>query len=67
MCARRKSRMQLVTMKVIDGWPCISESLQWAEDCPLYLMGQYTALQVGLHVGQTTDINLYSSSGALKL
>lgn len=35
-------------MQVIDGWPCISESLQWAEDCPLYLMGQYTALQVGL-------------------
>lgn len=34
--------------KVIDGWPCISESLQWAEECPLYLMGQYTALQVGL-------------------
>lgn len=35
-------------MKVIDGWPCISESLQWAEGCPLYLMGQYTALQVSL-------------------
>lgn len=33
-------------LKVIDGWPCISESLQWAEGCPLYLMGQYTALQV---------------------
>lgn len=38
-----------VTLKVINGWPCISESLQWAEGCPLYLMGQYTALQVGLH------------------
>ncbi len=37
-------------MKVIDGWPCISESLQWAEECPLYLMGQYTALQVGLYL-----------------
>ena len=36
------------SMKVIDGWPCISESLQWAEGCPLYLMGQYTALQVGI-------------------
>ncbi|XP_041646046.1 uncharacterized protein zgc:113276 [Cheilinus undulatus] len=36
-------------IQVIDGWPCISESLQWAEDCPLYLMGQYTALQVGPH------------------
>lgn len=35
-------------MKAIDGWPCISESLQWAEECPLYLMGQYTALQVSL-------------------
>ncbi|KAF3686609.1 hypothetical protein EXN66_Car002281 [Channa argus] len=35
--------------QVIDGWPCISESLQWAEGCPLYLMGQYTALQVGPH------------------
>uniref|UniRef100_A0A8D3APY4 Zgc:113276 n=1 Tax=Scophthalmus maximus TaxID=52904 RepID=A0A8D3APY4_SCOMX len=36
-------------IQVIDGWPCISESLQWAEGCPLYLMGQYTALQVGPH------------------
>lgn len=35
-------------MKVIDGWPCISESLKWTQGCPLYLMGQYTALQVGL-------------------
>uniref|UniRef100_A0A665VWT6 Zgc:113276 n=1 Tax=Echeneis naucrates TaxID=173247 RepID=A0A665VWT6_ECHNA len=36
-------------IQVIDGWPCISDSLQWAEGCPLYLMGQYTALQVGPH------------------
>ncbi|XP_034419110.1 uncharacterized protein zgc:113276 [Cyclopterus lumpus] len=36
-------------IQVIDGWPCISESLQWAEGCPFYLMGQYTALQVGPH------------------
>ncbi|XP_056234133.1 uncharacterized protein zgc:113276 [Seriola aureovittata] len=36
-------------IQVIDGWPCISESLQWAEGCPLYLMGQYSALQVGPH------------------
>ncbi|CAG5858355.1 unnamed protein product [Menidia menidia] len=36
-------------IQVIDGWPCISESLQWTEGCPLYLMGQYTALQVGPH------------------
>lgn len=41
-------RVRFVPMKVIDGWPCISESLQWAEGCPLYLMGQYTALQVVL-------------------
>eukprot|EP00063_Salmo_salar_P010378 XP_013985213.1 PREDICTED: uncharacterized protein LOC106563837 isoform X3 [Salmo salar] len=36
-------------IQVLDGWPCISESLQWAPGCPLYLMGQYTALQVGPH------------------
>ncbi|XP_077374732.1 uncharacterized protein LOC144017250 [Festucalex cinctus] len=36
-------------IQVLDGWPCISESLQWAEGCPLYLMGQYTALQIGPH------------------
>ncbi|KAM4592796.1 uncharacterized protein PAE49_003553 isoform 1-T2 [Odontesthes bonariensis] len=36
-------------IQVIDGWPCISESLQWAEGCPLYLMGQYAAIQVGPH------------------
>ncbi|XP_010884784.1 uncharacterized protein zgc:113276 isoform X1 [Esox lucius] len=36
-------------IQVIDGWPCISETLQWAPGCPLYLMGQYTALQVGPH------------------
>ncbi|XP_071186883.1 uncharacterized protein [Salvelinus alpinus] len=36
-------------IQVLDGWPCISESLQWAPGCPLYLMGQYAALQVGPH------------------
>ncbi|XP_051920043.1 uncharacterized protein zgc:113276 [Hippocampus zosterae] len=36
-------------IQVLDGWPCISESLQWTEGCPLYLMGQYTALQIGPH------------------
>ncbi|KAJ0001599.1 hypothetical protein NQD34_001395, partial [Periophthalmus magnuspinnatus] len=36
-------------LQVLDGWPCVSESLQWAEGCPLYLMGQYTALQIGPH------------------
>ncbi|XP_069030031.1 uncharacterized protein [Embiotoca jacksoni] len=41
--------MKEFPIQVIDGWPCISESLQWTEGCPLYLMGQYTALQVGPH------------------
>ncbi|XP_038557334.1 uncharacterized protein zgc:113276 isoform X2 [Micropterus salmoides] len=41
--------MREFPIQVIDGWPCISESLQWADECPLYLMGQYTALQVGPH------------------
>ncbi|KAL1021766.1 hypothetical protein UPYG_G00017700 [Umbra pygmaea] len=36
-------------IRVINGWPCVSESLQWAPDCPLYVMGQYAALQVGPH------------------
>ncbi|XP_062846022.1 uncharacterized protein zgc:113276 [Trichomycterus rosablanca] len=36
-------------IQVIEGWPCLSESLQWAAGCPLYLMGQYAALQVGPH------------------
>ncbi|XP_065327623.1 uncharacterized protein zgc:113276 [Pelmatolapia mariae] len=41
--------MKEFPIQVIDGWPCITESLQWTEECPLYLMGQYTALQVGPH------------------
>ncbi|XP_075904430.1 uncharacterized protein LOC142902946 isoform X2 [Nelusetta ayraudi] len=41
--------MKEFPIQVIDGWPCISESLKWTEECPLYLMGQYTALQVGPH------------------
>ncbi|XP_049327342.1 uncharacterized protein zgc:113276 [Astyanax mexicanus] len=36
-------------IQIIEGWPCISETLQWALGCPLYLMGQYAALQVGPH------------------
>ncbi|XP_058485608.1 uncharacterized protein zgc:113276 isoform X1 [Solea solea] len=48
-------------IQVIDGWPCISESLQWAEGCPLYLMGQYTALQVGPHA-----VNLAGGQAASK-
>ncbi|XP_068455539.1 uncharacterized protein zgc:113276 isoform X2 [Clinocottus analis] len=41
--------MKEFPIQVMDGWPCTSESLRWAEGCPLYLMGQYTALQVGPH------------------
>ncbi|XP_017295411.1 uncharacterized protein zgc:113276 isoform X2 [Kryptolebias marmoratus] len=41
--------MKEFPIQVIEGWPCISESLQWTEGCPLYLMGQYAALQVGPH------------------
>ncbi|KAM9861157.1 uncharacterized protein ACBR49_003989 [Aulostomus maculatus] len=41
--------MKEFPIQVIDGWPCITESLQWTQGCPLYLMGQYTALQVGPH------------------
>ncbi|KAM4743682.1 uncharacterized protein FYW61_021979 [Anableps anableps] len=41
--------MKNFPIKVVDGWPCILESLQWTEGCPLYLMGQYSALQVGPH------------------
>lgn len=52
-------------IQVIDGWPCISESLRWAEECPLYLMGQYTALQVGPHAinlagGQAASMRIAS-------
>uniref|UniRef100_A0A3Q3X0W2 FAD/NAD(P)-binding domain-containing protein n=1 Tax=Mola mola TaxID=94237 RepID=A0A3Q3X0W2_MOLML len=51
--------MKEFPIQAIDGWPCISESLQWAEECPLYLMGQYTALQVGPHA-----INLAGAQAA---
>ncbi|KAJ8350542.1 hypothetical protein SKAU_G00256720 [Synaphobranchus kaupii] len=37
-------------IQVLDGWPCLSDTLQWASGCPLYLMGQYAALQIGPHV-----------------
>uniref|UniRef100_A0A673APV6 Zgc:113276 n=1 Tax=Sphaeramia orbicularis TaxID=375764 RepID=A0A673APV6_9TELE len=54
--------MREFPIQVIDGWPCISESLQWAEGCPLYLMGQYTALQViGPHA-----VNLAGGQAASK-
>uniref|UniRef100_A0AAV2LUV3 L-ornithine N(5)-oxygenase n=1 Tax=Knipowitschia caucasica TaxID=637954 RepID=A0AAV2LUV3_KNICA len=36
-------------IQVLDGLPCVSESLQWTEGCPLYVMGQYSALQIGPH------------------
>ncbi|XP_054900787.1 uncharacterized protein zgc:113276 [Poeciliopsis prolifica] len=50
-------------IQVIDGWPCILESLQWTEGCPLYLMGQYSALQVGPHAvnlagGQAASVRI---------
>lgn len=35
-----------IALQVLEGWPCISEMLQWAPGCPVYLMGQYAALQV---------------------
>ncbi|XP_073681908.1 uncharacterized protein [Garra rufa] len=33
-------------IQVLEGWPCITRSLQWTAGCPLYLTGQYAALQV---------------------
>ncbi|XP_033866444.2 uncharacterized protein zgc:113276 isoform X1 [Acipenser ruthenus] len=36
-------------IQILDGWPSISENLQWAPGCDLYLMGQYSALQIGPH------------------
>ncbi|XP_039600988.1 uncharacterized protein zgc:113276 isoform X2 [Polypterus senegalus] len=36
-------------IQVLDGWPCLSENLQWAPGCNFYLMGQYAALQIGPH------------------
>ncbi|KAI5629867.1 hypothetical protein C0J50_10404, partial [Silurus asotus] len=36
-------------IQVLEGWPCISETLRWSPECPVYLMGQYAALQVGPH------------------
>ncbi|XP_061526766.1 uncharacterized protein zgc:113276 [Phycodurus eques] len=55
--------MKEFPIQVLDGWPCISESLHWAEGCPLYLMGQYTALQIGPHAvnlagGQAASVRI---------
>ncbi|CAL8350940.1 unnamed protein product [Merluccius merluccius] len=41
--------MKEYPVKVMEGWPCVTEALQWAPGCPLYVMGQYSALQVGPH------------------
>ncbi|XP_058646778.1 uncharacterized protein zgc:113276 isoform X3 [Onychostoma macrolepis] len=48
-------------IQVLEGWPCITESLQWTAGCPLYLMGQYAALQVGPHA-----VNLAGGQAASK-
>ncbi|XP_061669853.1 uncharacterized protein zgc:113276 [Syngnathoides biaculeatus] len=55
--------MKEFPIQVLDGWPCITESLEWAEGCPLYLMGQYTALQIGPHAvnlagGQAASVRI---------
>lgn len=51
-------------IQVLEGWPCITESLQWTSGCPLYLTGQYAALQVGPHAvnlagGQAASIRIF--------
>ncbi|XP_051967784.1 uncharacterized protein zgc:113276 isoform X2 [Xyrauchen texanus] len=53
-------------IQVLEGWPCITESLQWTPGCPLYLMGQYAALQVGPHAvnlagGQAASIRIFKN------
>ncbi|XP_043108227.1 uncharacterized protein zgc:113276 isoform X3 [Puntigrus tetrazona] len=51
-------------IQVLEGWPCITETLQWTAGCPLYLMGQYAALQVGPHAvnlagGQAASVRIF--------
>uniref|UniRef100_A0A8C2JZL7 Zgc:113276 n=1 Tax=Cyprinus carpio TaxID=7962 RepID=A0A8C2JZL7_CYPCA len=51
-------------IQVLEGWPCITESLQWTAGCPLYVTGQYAALQVGPHAvnlagGQAASIRIF--------
>ncbi|XP_030232620.1 uncharacterized protein zgc:113276 [Gadus morhua] len=41
--------MKEYPIQVMEGWPCVTPALQWAPGCPLYVMGQYAALQVGPH------------------
>ncbi|CAB1327495.1 unnamed protein product [Coregonus sp. 'balchen'] len=50
-------------IQVLDGWPCISESLQWAPGCPLYLMGQYAALQAASARIAKDIVSQHSQSG----
>ncbi|XP_026867193.2 uncharacterized protein zgc:113276 [Electrophorus electricus] len=55
--------MKHFPVSVLEGWPCIGESLRWAPGCPLYLMGQYAALQVGPHAvnlagGQAASVRI---------
>lgn len=49
-----------VVLQVLEGWPCISETLQWAPGCPVYLMGQYAALQV-MHFEAMYSVGMFSS------
>ncbi|XP_065097194.1 uncharacterized protein [Paramisgurnus dabryanus] len=58
--------MRKFPIQVLEGWPCITESLQWKPECPLYLMGQYAALQVGPHAlnlagGQAASIRIFQN------
>ncbi|KAG7266981.1 hypothetical protein CRUP_010515 [Coryphaenoides rupestris] len=46
---RLDARQDPLLSGVMEGWPCVTEALQWAPGCPLYVMGQYAALQVGPH------------------
>ncbi|XP_050978483.1 uncharacterized protein zgc:113276 [Labeo rohita] len=58
--------MKKFPIQVLEGWPYITESLQWRAGCPLYLMGQYAALQVGPHAvnlagGQAASIRIFKN------
>ncbi|XP_055039803.2 uncharacterized protein [Misgurnus anguillicaudatus] len=58
--------MRKFPIQVLEGWPCITKSLQWTPECPLYLMGQYAALQVGPHAlnlagGQAASIRIFQN------
>ncbi|TRY62260.1 hypothetical protein DNTS_025819 [Danionella cerebrum] len=53
--------MKKFPIQVLEGWPCVTESLRWTTGCPLYMMGQYAALQVGPHA-----VNLAGGQAASK-